>query len=178
MSLRKITPDGTNSIVVDVAGDFDCSGQDLVNFKGVRFGRVCGTFRCGYNKLRSLAGAPREVGGSFYCGNNELSNLIGAPERVDGPLYFGNNRLVSLEGAPVRHGTVPGIFIFNAVSAKTLFCIYDDMAHGSSYQEALENFWNEMPEEDKMLMYADNPGLSADERKGYELMDRVREISI
>jgi hypothetical protein len=29
-----------------------------------------------------------------------------------------------------------------------------------------------------MLMYADNPGLSADERKGYELMDRVREISI
>jgi hypothetical protein len=40
MSLRKITPDGTNSIVVDVAGDFDCSGQDLVNFKGVRFGRV------------------------------------------------------------------------------------------------------------------------------------------
>lgn len=178
MSLRKITPDGTNSIVVDVAGDFDCSGQDLVDFKGVRFGRVGGTFRCGYNKLRSLAGAPREVGGSFYCGNNELSNLIGAPERVDGPLYFGNNRLVSLEGAPVRHGTVPGIFIFNAVSAKTLFCIYDDMAHGSSYQEALENFWNEMPEEDKMLMYADNPGLSADERKGYELMDRVREISI
>jgi hypothetical protein len=86
--------------------------------------------------------------------------------------------LVSLEGAPVRHGTVPGIFIFNAVSAKTLFCIYDDMSHGSSYQEALENFWNEMPEEDKMLMYADNPGLSADERKGYELMDRVREISI
>ena len=164
--------------LVDVAGDFDCSGQDLVDFKGVRFGRVGGTFRCGYNKLRSLAGAPREVGGSFYCGNNELSNLIGAPERVDGPLYFGNNRLVSLEGAPVRHGTVPGIFIFNAVSAKTLFCIYDDMAHGSSYPEALENSWNEMSEEDKMLMYADNPGLSADERKGYELMDRVREISI
>jgi hypothetical protein len=30
-----------------------------------------------------------------------------------------------------------------------------------------------MPEEDKILMHADNPDLSADDRKGYDLRAKV-----
>jgi hypothetical protein len=174
--------DSGSSVVVDIEGDFNCSGQDLTDFKGVRFGRVSGSFICCYNRLKNLAGAPMEVGGIFDCGHNELINLIGAPAIVGGPIYFGNNRLVGLEGAPVRHGsgyeTGPGIFLSNPVSEKTLYNIYQYMIRGFSYQRALGNSWNLMPEEDRILMYADNPDLSDDERRGYELMNRVKEISI
>jgi hypothetical protein len=52
------------------------------------------------------------------------------------------------------------------------------MKGGKRYTEALLQYWNEMSEHDKLLMYADNPDLSADEKRGYELMNRVRGISI
>jgi hypothetical protein len=182
MSLRKITPDGTNSIVVDIAGDFDCMGQNLVDFKGVIFGKVGGSFRCSHNKLRSLAGAPREVGGIFLCNNNELTNLIGGPEKVE-DLQVNRNQLVSLEGAPMGFVGVAGItsnriFSANPVSERTLSYVYQYMLRGFRYQDALENFWSGMPEEDKMLMYRDHRGLSYDERRMYELMNRVKGISI
>ena len=47
------------------------------------------------------------------------------------------------------------------------------MKSGKSYQEALAQYWSEVPEEDKILMYKDNTDLSADEKRGYELMDKV-----
>ena len=182
MSLRKITPDGTNSIVVDIAGDFDCMGQDLTDFRGVVFGRVLGSFRCSHNRLKTLAGAPREVGGIFLCNNNELTNLIGGPEKV-GDLQVNRNQLVSLEGAPTGFVGVAGItadriFSSNPVSERTLFYIYQYMLRGFTYQKGLEIVWSEMPEEDKMHMYRDHRGLSYDEKRMYELMNRVRGISI
>jgi hypothetical protein len=91
-----VGPDGK----VDVEGDFNCSKQDLVGFKGVRFGRVSGGFSCSNNRLETLEGAPETVGGDFYCGNNRLETLEGAPETVDGGFYCSNNRLETLEGAP------------------------------------------------------------------------------
>ena len=92
--------------LVDIDGDFDCTRQDLKDFKGVKFGKVKGSFDCRYNKLTSLEGAPQEVGWSFNCRYNKLTSLVGAPQVVKG--YFGcsYNKLTSLEGAPqeVRFG--------------------------------------------------------------------------
>ena len=90
--------------LVDVEGDFDCSGQDLSDFKGVRFGVVERHFSCSDNRLTSLEGAPREVGRSFNCDDNLLTSLEGAPQKVRGGFSCHNNRLTSLEGAPREVG--------------------------------------------------------------------------
>jgi hypothetical protein len=58
--------------LVDVAGDFDCCGQGLTDFKGVRFGNVGGNFFCSNNMLTSLVGAPKKVGPYFICSNNSI----------------------------------------------------------------------------------------------------------
>jgi hypothetical protein len=47
------------------------------------------------------------------------------------------------------------------------------MDKGNSYPEALSQCWDQMPEDDKILMYTDNPDLSADDRKGYDLRAKV-----
>ena len=83
-------------------GGFDCSEQDLSDFKGVRFGVVEGRFDCSGNLLTSLEGAPRKVGGSFECDNNRLTSLVGAPREIGGTFSCHNNRLTSLVGAPEK----------------------------------------------------------------------------
>ena len=85
---------------VDVDGDFDCSGQGLIDFKGVRFGVIEGHFNCRNNQLSSLEGGPREVKMSFFGGNNGLTSLKGAPQKVRGSFSCSDNQLTSLEGAP------------------------------------------------------------------------------
>ena len=92
--------------LVDVDGSFNCSKQDLSDFKGVRFGVVEEDFRCEKNLLTSLVGAPRKVGGSFECDNNRLTSLEGAPREIGvvGSFYCYNNQLTSLEGAPQKVG--------------------------------------------------------------------------
>ncbi len=85
--------------LVDVKGDFGCSYEKLKNFKGVRFGKVSGSFNCSDNSLTSLAGAPQEVGRDFNCSDNSLTSLAGAPQKV-GTFYCRNNQLTSLAGAP------------------------------------------------------------------------------
>jgi hypothetical protein len=90
--------------LVDVDGDFDCSGdgrqQKLRDLKGVRFGEVGGYFNCSHNGLTSLEGAPREVRGNFYCSDNGLTSLEGAPREVRGRFWCHDNQLTSLVGAP------------------------------------------------------------------------------
>jgi hypothetical protein len=56
--------------------------------------------------LKSLEGAPKEVGERFTCfGCDSLESLEGAPEKVDGDFYCGfNNSLTSLKGAPKEVG--------------------------------------------------------------------------
>jgi len=90
--------------LVDVKGDFRCSGQDLVDFKGVRFGVVTGNFYCHNNRITSLEGAPQEVGKGFSCGNNSLTSLEGAPQKVGKVFSCSNNSLTSLKGAPTEVG--------------------------------------------------------------------------
>ena len=50
------------------------------------FGVVNGSFDCSNcEKLKSLEGAPKEVGGKFYCDNcNNLKSLKGAPKVIKG----------------------------------------------------------------------------------------------
>ena len=74
----------TQTGLVDVDLDFNCTGQDLTDFKGVKFGVVGGGFYCRYNSLTSLEGAPQRVGGDFTCDTNLLTSLEGAPQKVGG----------------------------------------------------------------------------------------------
>ena len=70
----------------------------------INFGKVTGNFDCSIIGLKSLKGAPTEVGGYFSCYNNQLTSLKGAPHKVDGSVYCHSNRLTSLEGAPKEIG--------------------------------------------------------------------------
>ena len=70
----------------------------------INFGKVTGNFDCSIIGLKSLKGAPQEVGGYFSCYNNQLTSLKGAPHKVDGNFYCHNNQLASLEGAPQEVG--------------------------------------------------------------------------
>jgi hypothetical protein len=128
-------------------------------------------FSCSRNQLTSLNGAPERVGGNFDCERNQLTSLEGAPAIVGGYFYCGNNQLVNLKGAPEKVG---GYFYAsdNPVHYSTLLNIYDIMSDGYSYPEALSQYWDEMLDSDKDLMYADNPDLSDDEKRGYELKIR------
>ena len=90
--------------LVDVEGDFSCSGQGLSDFKGVRFGVVGVNFWCHNNQLTTLEGAPQKVGGSFWCNNNQLTTLEGAPQKVGGGFNCQDNQLTTLKGAPKRVG--------------------------------------------------------------------------
>ena len=68
---------------------------------------VDGSFEVIYcNSLKSLEGAPKEVGKGFRCSNcNSLKSLEGAPEKVGGGFYCRScNSLESLEGAPKEVG--------------------------------------------------------------------------
>jgi hypothetical protein len=66
---------------------------------------VEGNYKCSYNKLTSLEGAPTHVGGHFSCSHNKnLSSLEGAPTHVGGNFWCSENKLTSLEGAPSHVG--------------------------------------------------------------------------
>jgi len=97
--------------LVDVSGDFDCSSQNLTDFKGVRFGVVTEHFYCSRNKLTSLEGAPQEVGVDFNCSSNELTYLKDAPQEVGGDFDCSSNELTSLKDAPQKVGR--GFYCFS-----------------------------------------------------------------
>jgi hypothetical protein len=94
--------------LVDVEGGFYCS-EGLEDFLGIRFGKMSGYFTCRGNQLRTLEGAPREVGGYFSCRGNQLRTLQGSPRKVGGSFYCYRNPLISLEGAPE---VIMGYFCF------------------------------------------------------------------
>ena len=70
----------------------------------INFGKVTGEFSCIRLGLKSLKGAPQEVGDSFYCFCNKLTSLKGAPQKVRGGFHCESNQLTSLEGAPREVG--------------------------------------------------------------------------
>jgi hypothetical protein len=182
--------------LIDVDGDFSCVQQNLTDFKGVAFGHVSGTFDCQGNRLTSLVGAPQTVNGYFDCGNNQLTSLVGAPQTVNGYFYCNNNQLTDLVGAPQ---TVNGSFYCyhnqltdlegapqtvgenfncdnNPVSEETLSSIFALMQKGKSYQQALEEYWPNMDDEDRVLMYKDHSFLTPEEIRRYEALTTVNRM--
>ena len=133
---------------VDVDGVFDCSEQGLTDFKGVRFGKVSGGFYCEGNQLTTLEGAPRAVSLSFHCGGNQLTSLMGAPQSVGGGFYCENN--------PVSESTLKAIFAL--------------MKKGKSYQQALEEHWPKMADEDRAVLYKQMPDLSPEDERKYKAL--------
>jgi hypothetical protein len=140
--------------LVDVRGDFICSGQGLTDFKGVRFGAVTKIFNCHRNSLTSLEGAPQKAGLAFDCSDNQLTSLEGAPQEVGRDLYF-------LWGNPVSQGTLRDI--------------YKKMNSGMSWPDAVESYWDEIGnEEDKILLSPHHPDPSREEIKGYQALAKFR----
>ena len=158
---------------VDV--DFHCDNNLLTSLEGAPQ-KVGGDFYCNINRLTSLVGAPQEVNGYFFCSDNALTSLVGAPQDVDGGFYCHNNSLTSLIGAPKRIGgtfvcevnsltslegaprVVNGYFSCedNPVSRDTLKKIFAKMQQDTSYLAAVESLWSKIPQDDQVLLYADD----------------------
>ena len=160
---------------VDVVGGFYCTEQGLTDLKGVRFGKVSGNFWCDGNQLTSLVGAPQSVGGGFYCENNQLTSLVGAPQTVNGDFWCDGNQLTSLEGVPK---SVDGDFncADNPVSESTLDAIFALMKSGMGYQQALEEHWPEMGDEDRGLMYKQMTNLPPEDVRKYKALAMYNNI--
>ena len=86
-----------------ITGYFDCSELGLKSLKGAPT-EVGGSFDCYKNQLTSLKGAPQTVGGDFNCHKNQLFSLEGAPKEVGRDFYCSSNQLISLKGAPQTVG--------------------------------------------------------------------------
>ena len=180
-----------------IKGYFKCSGNQLTSLVGAPQ-TVNGDFNCGFNKLTSLEGAPKTVDGDFncegnqltslvelpksmtvrggfYCNHNQLTSLEGAPKTVGAGLFCGNNSLTSLKGAPK---TVSGGFYCknNPISEKTLKSIFILMKNGKSYQQALEKFWPEMDNDDRVLMYKNHRSLTPEEIRKYQALEKINRI--
>ena len=98
-----------NGNVVDVKGHAIVKNEKIKSLTNglFRFGKVSGHFYCtGCPKLKTLEGAPKEVGGSFYCYNcHKLTSLEGAPEKVGKDFCcFECDGLKTLDGAPEKIG--------------------------------------------------------------------------
>ena len=177
-------------------GNFNCRTWGLRDFKGVRFGNVSKDFSCRDNDLTSLVGAPQTVGGGFYCGDNGLTSLVGAPQTVGGDFDCDRNQLTTLEGAPQSFGgsfdcssnqltTLVGAPKSvgrdfwcgdNPVSESTLEAIFALMKSGISYQQALEEYWPKMGDEDRVLMYKEMPDLSPEDIRKYKALATYNNI--
>jgi hypothetical protein len=85
-----------------VSGKFNCSGNQLKTLEGAP--QEVGSFYCDHSGLVSLEGGPKKVNENFDCSHNRLKTLIGAPEFVGYSFICNNNELKTLEGAPKRVG--------------------------------------------------------------------------
>ena len=89
--------------LVNVNGNVNLMMKKLKKLP-LKFGVVTGSFRCEYNELTSLEGAPNKVGGGFNCGDNKLINLEGGPKEVGGDFNCSYNEITSLKGGPSEVG--------------------------------------------------------------------------
>ena len=157
-----------------VGGTFYCYDNELTSLEGAPRS-VGGDFHCGDNQLTSLVGAPQSVGGNFRCEANELTSLVGAPQRVDGSFECSDNQLTSLEGAPQiikKSFNCDG----NPISSGTLKAIFALMKKRKPYQQALEEHWPEMSNEDRALMYKEMTNLSPEDVRKYKALATYNNI--
>jgi hypothetical protein len=91
---------------IDVDGDVNLYKQGFSELP-VKFGKVEGNFRVGFNNLTSLKNCPSYVGGYFDVEVNQISSLEGFPEYVGDDVYIGWNKLKNLNGLPKKiNGTL------------------------------------------------------------------------
>jgi hypothetical protein len=86
-----------NQGFININGNFNCSHQGLLNFKGLKFGIVTGMFNCSSNNLKSLEGAPLKAH-IFNCERNSIQSLEHAPKDVSYEFRCGYNQITSLKG--------------------------------------------------------------------------------
>ena len=178
-----------------VDGDFYCANNQLTTLEGAPQS-VGSSFYCYGNQLTTLEGAPQSVGGGFFCNDNQLTTLKGAPQTLKGYFNCYDNRLTTLEGAPQKVG---GVFAFdknqitslegapqeigwgsscsdNPVSEKTLKAIFELMLKGMRYQQALEEYWPKMGDEDRSVMYKQIPNLPPEDARKYKALATYSKI--
>ena len=157
-----------------VGGSFLCYRNELTTLVGAPK-TVNGNFSCRDNELTSLEGAPKTVNGVFSCADNELTSLEGAPQAVSGDFICSDNVLTSLVGAPQ---SVRGCFYCedNPVSESTLDSIFELMKNGKPYQQALEEYWPKMSNEDRALMYKEMSNLSPEDIRKYKALATYNNI--
>jgi len=90
--------------------DLGEGGTRQINFRGVKFGIVSGTFDCTRMMLQDLEGCPHTVGVDFLCGDNHMRNLKGGPRIVKGHYDTNDCLLETLEGGPEEVG---GTFVLD-----------------------------------------------------------------
>jgi hypothetical protein len=93
--------------IVDVKGNIMVKNKDITSLTNefFEFGSVSENFNCHDCKsLRTLKGAPKEVGRGFNCNwCSSLTDLNGAPKKVGGNFECDYcNNLTNLEGAPQK----------------------------------------------------------------------------
>ncbi len=122
--------------LVDIDGNFDCSGENLTSFLGIKFGKVSGYFSCQKNELTSLQGCPTSVDGAFACSDNQLTSLQGCPTNVGGDFYCSYNELKSLKGCPT---SISGeIYVYrNPISKEGITSVINNTIENKNYQIGL-----------------------------------------
>ena len=158
-----------------VGRNFDCSENQLTTLVGAPQ-TVGGGLNCKDNQLTTLVGAPKTVKGDFHCYRNQLTSLEGAPQVVGGGFDCDGNQLTSLVGAPKT--VVDGSFYCggNPVSESTLKGIFALMKKGKPYQQALEERWPKMGDEDRVLMYKQIPSLPPEDIRKYQALANYNNI--
>ena len=64
----------------------------------------------------------------------------------------------------------------NPVSEKTLKAIFELMLKGMRYQQALEEIWPKMGDEDRAVMYKQIPDLSPEDARKYKALATYAKI--
>jgi hypothetical protein len=183
-----------NNSEVDIDGIFDMERMAAKDFKGIVFGKVSKNFYCKDNQLVSLSGAPKVVGGKFDCSFNQLVSLEFGPKEIGSDFVCSHNKITSLEFAPEKIGaglhcefnslvsleglenkTMSGFYYYrNPVSVAVIGGLYRIMRKGKTYQSALGEYWDDIPEEEQLLMYKDNSNLSDKEKRGYATLAKIK----
>ena len=175
---------------------YHAGGNELVSMEGSP-ARVNGPMSVRDNLLESLVGSPEYIGGDFSCPDNRLETMVGAPRKIEGDFNCADNYLKDLTGIPNEIGgsislygnnisSLKGIddlvslgylryhsswFSENPLSKDTAVLIVDEMSEKDlEYGEVLRKVWEDIPDEDKVLLYKDLPGLTDEEAKAYRAL--------
>jgi len=180
----------------EISGEFRCTGNNLKSLEGSPV-KVNGTMSVRDNVIESLVGSPEYVGGDFNCSDNKLETMEGAPRKIEGDFNCADNYLKDLTGIPNKIGgrislygneisSLKGIddletlgylddhsswFSENRLSRETAVNIIDEMTGKDlKYGDVLRKIWESIPDEDKVMLYKDLPGLTDQEAKAYSAL--------